>query len=778
MDPEELERLLAKARAMGLGKASVPYLRALPSTRRSLAALGPMTGRFTANLGDIAAASADPTPAPRVGRPRLTPEQIQRTSTRLGTGAIDDPRRATMTESSKRELDIMNRMSENEARRTNRFFKPGLKALAPFAKIAGPVGVAYDALRSEPAVASTEVPPGGYFYERQAYPSMQADYAQPVLGEAGMMTGMDVAPDAGGAVGGGWADPPSLYPNQIGITPPAVERLPLSIENLAFQPNWDTMENMYAQTDFVPPLTDTVEEVWNPTGEPYPTGYLGQKWNDLVDTFTPAKDLSGWNPTAQEFLSQPFSDQVSTALNYYTGGVFEPTTTSGVQADASQAGTGFSTATGAGGFTGGAQMYDMGMDPTFADTGGWGGEKTTVDLTPFAAAALPVGPALTAGGKVVGAGYSALAKSLAAKGAFDPTKRALGKILGGTAAAGLLKTLGISTGAKKAGQELVELVWDEGGIIGPMAAKVGAKVGTNVMTKANADKIMAAPNRLRAYAEHLSKVKGTKAVVPGSLAAATELQDLGINISAEDIDEMTSQVDTFKDIPASQPVYTGGDPMLEDYQSPLASPAITVQATQAEADAKAADYMGAAATTEDMLAAGGELGGNWGLNVDPGVKSVVATYGTSLDQQVPSDLTGGITDPVRPTIDYSVPAPLPQRPTPTEMSFPVAAPQPAGPSAADIERQKQAAINARFAQEAAARQQQQFDAVERSMNIEREKGHTTASEVQAAINAMQGLEFGGLTSFPEYGAEPMSAAEIDVAGGMEFGGAGGWGGDR
>ena len=64
------------------------------------------------------------------------------------------------------------------------------------------------------------------------------------------------------------------------------------------------------------------------------------------------------------------------------------------------------------------------------------------------------------------------------------------------------------------------------------------------------------------------------------------------------------------------------------------------------------------------------------------------------------------------------------------------------------------------------------------MNIERERGRATASEVQAAINAMQGLEFGGLTSFPEYGAEPMSAAEIDVAGGMEFGGAGGWGGDR
>ena len=40
---------------------------------------------------------------------------------------------------------------------------------------------------------------------------------------------------------------------------------------------------------------------------------------------------------------------------------------------------GFATETGAGGFTGGAQMFDMGMDPTFADTGGWG---VTQDVTP------------------------------------------------------------------------------------------------------------------------------------------------------------------------------------------------------------------------------------------------------------------------------------------------------------------------------------------------------------------------------------------------------------
>jgi len=45
-----------------------------------------------------------------------------------------------------------------------------------------------------------------------------------------------------------------------------------------------------------------------------------------------------------------------------------------------QAGTGFSTAAGQGGFTGGSRMFDMPMDPTFANTGGWGVPQTTVNM--------------------------------------------------------------------------------------------------------------------------------------------------------------------------------------------------------------------------------------------------------------------------------------------------------------------------------------------------------------------------------------------------------------
>ena len=87
----------------------------------------PTTARTTmrqavpkANLGDIAAASADPVRKQGVGRPRLTPEEIQRTASRQGMGTVGKT----------------------------------VRAIAPFAKVAGPIGLAYDVLRSEPAVAS------------------------------------------------------------------------------------------------------------------------------------------------------------------------------------------------------------------------------------------------------------------------------------------------------------------------------------------------------------------------------------------------------------------------------------------------------------------------------------------------------------------------------------------------------------------------------------------------------------------------------------------------
>jgi hypothetical protein len=114
--------------------------------------------------------------------------------------------------------------------------------------------------------------------------------------------------------------------------------------------------------------------------------------------------------------------------------------------------------------------------------------------------------------------------------------------------------------------------------------------------------------------------------------------------------------------------------------------------------------------------------------------------------------------------------------------------------------------NARLAQEAAARQREQqaaaareaasrqamFNEVQRSMNIERERGEATVSEVQAAINAMQGLEFGGVMSLSDYGAEQAAGPaagyggsrgdpvgrEAAIEGRSGGGGRGGWGPDR
>ena len=125
----------------------------------------PTTARTTmrqavpkANLGDIAAASADPVRKQGVGRPRLTPEEIQRTASRQGMGTVGKT----------------------------------VRAIAPFAKVAGPIGLAYDVLRSEPAVASTEVPPGGYFYERQAYPSMAVEEGYPMASTTPTSPSMNV----------------------------------------------------------------------------------------------------------------------------------------------------------------------------------------------------------------------------------------------------------------------------------------------------------------------------------------------------------------------------------------------------------------------------------------------------------------------------------------------------------------------------------------------------------------------------------------------------------
>jgi len=158
---------------------------------------------------------------------------------------------------------------------------------------------------------------------------------------------------------------------------------------------------------------------------------------------------------------------------------------------------------------------DLGMvDPTHPASGGLG-TTTTVDLLPFAMAALPVGPALSVGGKLVGTGYNALAKSLASKGVFDPTKRALGE----KAAAVIALAAGLKPAATKLATDTmkyVEHIFEDG-------TKVVSQVGKSMKDMMAARKAKGLTTRAKStrYMDskgvtHGSKGKTyTKAVLPG-----------------------------------------------------------------------------------------------------------------------------------------------------------------------------------------------------------------------------------------------------------------------
>jgi hypothetical protein len=171
----------------------------------------------------------------------------------------------------------------------------------------------------------------------------------------------------------------------------------------------DEMDQIDAWKDVTPgySLSATLRDIVQPSGyTPFPSA----SYEDYMETEVPTATTEGADPDYSQ-MAQDWGDpamvsptasglemvdttpevaipsvNVSTGVGPIIGG--EDT-----QAADFGAGTGFSMG-GQGGFTGGSQMFDMGMDPTFANTGGWGGEKTTVDLRPIAAAALPVGAAL------------------------------------------------------------------------------------------------------------------------------------------------------------------------------------------------------------------------------------------------------------------------------------------------------------------------------------------------------------------------------------------------
>ena len=119
-------------------------------------------------------------------------------------------------------------------------------------------------------------------------------------------------------------------------------------------------------------------------------------------------------------------------------------------------------------------------------------------------------------------------------------------------------------------------------------------------------------------------------------------------------------------------------------------------------------------------------------------------------------------------------------PTAKAAPAPVAAPaQPAGPSPADIARMAQAAA-ARQAQAQAAAQQATKDRVRQAKALMNSRAYNEGGMGSLTAAERDIVAAARVDTFTEMGAEgPMSAAERNVAGGMEFGGAGGMrGSDR
>ena len=141
-----LEYLQEMERRKALGMTpGVPYASRYPasSTWAPFQNLRKDMGYYKSNIGDIAASSnPETTKKAGPGRPRLTAEEIQRTASRLGQGTV--------------------------------------KALPAFTKFAGPLGVAAEILRSEPAVASTDTSGTPFEFEQSIFnpqpaPSMNVD---------------------------------------------------------------------------------------------------------------------------------------------------------------------------------------------------------------------------------------------------------------------------------------------------------------------------------------------------------------------------------------------------------------------------------------------------------------------------------------------------------------------------------------------------------------------------------------------------------------------------
>jgi type IV secretory pathway VirB10-like protein len=141
--------------------------------------------------------------------------------------------------------------------------------------------------------------------------------------------------------------------------------------------------------------------------------------------------------------------------------------------------------------------------------------------------------------------------------------------------------------------------------------------------------------------------------------------------------------------------------------------------------------------------------------------------GQVIDDSIEKNVLGITTPDITPNEFFS---------TPSDWS-PVAVP--AGPSAADIERQNQAAINARLAQEATVRQQQQQQEAARQAQAAQASAAAEAQAARGRVAAAQEVQrFMASRAYQEEGAELTPAMMDALAAGQvdTFADIGGWAG--
>jgi hypothetical protein len=377
---------------------------------------------------------------------------------------------------------------------------------------------------------------------------------------------------------------------------------------------------------------------------------------------------------------------------------------------------------------------DLGMvDPT------WGGQPGHM-TTDAGASMLALGLPLSLGARIG-------TKVAPAVTGVDQSKRSLAATLAAMLASPAVVTTGAKIGTKaKDTAKYVEHIFEDG-------SRVLAQAGKSF-------KDMIAARKAKGLTTKITKStpKGTKfeAALPAAqMTAAQELVDLGVTVDEADVSEMISQVDTFKDIPVEPtPVVQTRRTTPAPAQPAGPTPAEIAAAAQAEKDRIA--QISAANAAANALAAANARAKTAAAN-----RAKVAAQKAAADKERTRMHDLAVAQAAA-RHEQNVAAAKAKH----EENLRVAE-----LTRQAFARQQQAAAQqaqiAREVQAAKDRVDQAIVIMARYAGTDRDM----SPQEQAIVAAAQVDTFAGM------GAEgPMSAAEINVAGGMEFGGAGGMAG--